>query len=153
MQLWMYESAKAPKTFNNTGVYDAEVPPVLIPNTEVKLCSAESTWLDTAWEDMSMPVPKKKGDTQKRVWEKPCYLATCCVIALCPSDHVRPCTLGPLFKARCLASHPNIKAYRLFRKEKNYCQHHSQHATYPPSPCPTATPKSCKLALLLQSNA
>ena len=54
----MYESAKAPKTFNNTGVNDAEVPPVLIPNTEVKLSSAESTWLDTAWEDMSMPGPK-----------------------------------------------------------------------------------------------
>ena len=29
-----------------------EVPPVLIPNTEVKLSCAESTWLDTAWEDM-----------------------------------------------------------------------------------------------------
>ena len=62
----MYESAKAPKTFNNTGVYDAEVPPVLIPNTEVKLSSAESTWLDTAWEDMSMPVPKTET-TQKCV--------------------------------------------------------------------------------------
>ena len=57
----MCGSAKAPTTFNNTGVYDAEVPPVLIPNTEVKLSSAESTWLDTAWEDMSMPVPKKKA--------------------------------------------------------------------------------------------
>ena len=57
----MYESTKVPKTFNNTGVYDAEVPPVLIPNTEVKLSSAESTWLDTAWKDMSMPVPKKKA--------------------------------------------------------------------------------------------
>ena len=59
----MYESTKVPKTFNNTGVYDAEVPPVLIPNTEVKLSSAESTWLDTAWKDMSMPVPKNKDHT------------------------------------------------------------------------------------------
>ena len=31
-----------------TGVYSDEVPPVLIPNTEVKLISAEGTWLDTA---------------------------------------------------------------------------------------------------------
>ena len=28
-----------------------EEPPVLIPNTEVKLDNAQSTWLDTAWED------------------------------------------------------------------------------------------------------
>lgn len=33
--------------------------PVLIPNTEVKLISAEGTWLDTARESMSMPVSKK----------------------------------------------------------------------------------------------
>ena len=39
-----------------TGVYSDEVPPVLIPNTEVKLISAEGTWLDTARESMSMPV-------------------------------------------------------------------------------------------------
>ena len=42
-----------------TGVYGDEVPPVLIPNTEVKLISADGTWLDTAWESMSMPVSKK----------------------------------------------------------------------------------------------
>ena len=28
-----------------------EVPPVPIPNTVVKLTYAESTWLETAWED------------------------------------------------------------------------------------------------------
>ena len=33
------------------GAYDAEVPPVPIPNTEVKLCRAEDTWLVTAWEN------------------------------------------------------------------------------------------------------
>ena len=33
-----------------TGVYGDEVPPVLIPNTEVKLISADGTWLDTARE-------------------------------------------------------------------------------------------------------
>ena len=62
MQLWMYDARKR-TTFNNTGVYGAEVPPVPIPNTEVKLSCAESTWLDTAWEDMSMPVSKTKKHT------------------------------------------------------------------------------------------
>ena len=33
---------------------DAEGPPVPIPNTEVKLCRAENTWLATAREDRSM---------------------------------------------------------------------------------------------------
>ena len=32
------------------------VPPVPIPNTEVKLISVENTWLATAWEDRAMPV-------------------------------------------------------------------------------------------------
>ena len=44
-----------------TGVYGDEVPPVLIPNTEVKLIRADGTWLDTAWESMSMPVSKTKS--------------------------------------------------------------------------------------------
>ena len=38
-----------------TGANGGEVPPVPIPNTEVKLSSAESTWLDTAREDKSLP--------------------------------------------------------------------------------------------------
>ena len=36
-------------------VTNAEGPPVPIPNTEVKLCSAENTCLATDWEDRSMP--------------------------------------------------------------------------------------------------
>ena len=40
-----------------TGGNDGEVPPVPIPNTAVKLSSAESTWLDTARKDRSLPVP------------------------------------------------------------------------------------------------
>ena len=43
----------------STGGNDGEVPPVPIPNTVVKLSSAESTWLDTAREDRSLPVPLK----------------------------------------------------------------------------------------------
>ena len=37
------------------GVDDDEGPPVPIPNTEVKLISAEDTWLVTAWENREMP--------------------------------------------------------------------------------------------------
>ena len=32
---------------------NAEGPPVPIPNTEVKLCSGDNTWLETAREDSS----------------------------------------------------------------------------------------------------
>ena len=44
-----------------TGGNGEEETPVPIPNTEVKLLSAESTWLDTAREDMSLPVFQKKA--------------------------------------------------------------------------------------------
>ena len=33
------------------GADDAKVPPVPIPNTEVKLGCAEDTWLETTWEN------------------------------------------------------------------------------------------------------
>ena len=41
-----------------TGANGDEVPPVPIPNTEVKLISVENTWLATAWEDRAVPVLK-----------------------------------------------------------------------------------------------
>ena len=37
----------------SVSVSNAEGPPVPIPNTEVKLCSAENTHLATSWEDRS----------------------------------------------------------------------------------------------------
>ena len=37
------------------GVYDVEVPPVPMPNTEVKLNSVENTWRVTAREDRTTP--------------------------------------------------------------------------------------------------
>ena len=40
------------------GVYDAEVPPVPIPNTVVKLSSAEDTWRAAARENRTMPSQK-----------------------------------------------------------------------------------------------
>ena len=42
------------------GLSNAEGPPVPIPNTEVKLCSAEDTWLATARENRSMPTHGKQ---------------------------------------------------------------------------------------------
>ena len=40
---------------NISGGNGAEVTPVPIPNTEVKLCHAENTWWVTAREDRSLP--------------------------------------------------------------------------------------------------
>ena len=39
---------------------NAEGPPVPIPNTEVKLCSGENTWLEAAREDSSMPTQDRE---------------------------------------------------------------------------------------------
>ena len=43
------------KKEEKVGVNDGEDPPVPIPNTVVKLVSAENTWLETTREDRSMP--------------------------------------------------------------------------------------------------
>ena len=45
---------KRPKG-NTAGVYYGEVPPVPIPNTEVKLTCAEDTWREAAWKNRSSP--------------------------------------------------------------------------------------------------
>ena len=47
------------QTFNRISGDDGYVvPPVPIPNTVVKHINAESTWLETAWEDRKLPVRK-----------------------------------------------------------------------------------------------
>ena len=46
---------------NVVGVFNGEGPPVPIPNTEVKLTSAENTCLATDWEDRSMPTQKESS--------------------------------------------------------------------------------------------
>ncbi len=39
-----------------SGDYSTEAIPVPIPNTEVKLRSADDTWWVTAWESRTLPV-------------------------------------------------------------------------------------------------
>ena len=38
------------------GDYSGEATPVPIPNTEVKLLSADDTWWETAWESRTLPL-------------------------------------------------------------------------------------------------
>ena len=58
-----FESLKVhQKTYTNekkVSATNAQGPPVPIPNTEVKLCSAEDTKLEAAWENRSMPTSPK----------------------------------------------------------------------------------------------
>ena len=49
------------------------VPPVLIPNTEVKPTYTDSTVLETAWEDRQLPDPKRKSDSMSRSFALPKY--------------------------------------------------------------------------------
>ena len=49
--IYTFRKEKHDKGHALAGVDDGEVPPVPIPNTEVKLGRAENTWLETAWED------------------------------------------------------------------------------------------------------
>ena len=50
-----YEVLRVRKVLKVSGDNGEKVPPVPIPNTEVKLLSAKSTWLVTAREDRSSP--------------------------------------------------------------------------------------------------
>ena len=47
------------------GTDDAEDPPVPIPNTVVKLCGAEDTWLETARENRKAPAFSDKRPCRK----------------------------------------------------------------------------------------
>ncbi len=48
------DAAGRPRAYE-AGADDAKVPPVPIPNTEVKLGCAEDTWLETTWENRQVP--------------------------------------------------------------------------------------------------
>ena len=68
------------------GGHSGEVPPVPIPNTEVKLSSADGTARATVWESRSLPIFLYNG--------KPGYLIVsgffCLFIALSPTPCPRP---------------------------------------------------------------
>jgi hypothetical protein len=56
-----YNLACTPETEWIVGVDGDEGTPVPIPNTEVKPICAEDTWLETAWENRTIPTPKTSG--------------------------------------------------------------------------------------------
>ena len=65
MQVWPCISAslfsfQGTIPLNAVGVFNGEGPPVPIPNTEVKLTSAENTCLATDREDRSMPTQRSE---------------------------------------------------------------------------------------------
>ena len=47
---------------DEVGVFNGEGPPVPIPNTEVKLTSAENTCLATDWKDRSTPTQRAPSE-------------------------------------------------------------------------------------------
>ena len=49
------QAQKRVRTQRISGGNNKEVTPVLIPNTEVKLLSADDTWMVTSWESRSLP--------------------------------------------------------------------------------------------------
>ena len=62
-EIWMCGFQGTKVTRENSGDNGERVPPVPIPNTEVKPFSADGTWLETARESRSLPDPKKKHPT------------------------------------------------------------------------------------------
>ena len=70
------------KHSTNFGDHSMGDPPVLIPNTVVKPHRAESTWLDTAREDMLLPDTKKAlGNRQEFFFYIPIFDST--IIKIC----------------------------------------------------------------------
>ena len=55
----------------NSGGYGERVPPVPIPNTEVKPFSADGTWLETARESRTLPDSKLKPLAKARGFNLP----------------------------------------------------------------------------------
>ncbi len=55
---------------NRIGVNGDEGPPVPIPNTVVKLISAENTWLEAAREDRTTPIQSAGLKTSNRLFFK-----------------------------------------------------------------------------------
>ena len=60
---------------HTVGVYYNEGPPVPIPNTVVKLISAEDTWWETARENRSMPTLKASCIIARSL-----FILSCCLL-------------------------------------------------------------------------
>ena len=59
------------KRIEKSGDYSEEATPVPIPNTEVKLLSAEDTWRAASWEIRTSPVFSLYGPMVKRLRHRP----------------------------------------------------------------------------------
>ena len=57
MTVVQFSEMNRKRSFWPVGDINAKGPPVPIPNTEVKLCSAENTSLETVRENRSLPTP------------------------------------------------------------------------------------------------
>ena len=67
MQTVLYiATVKAEAT--EVGAIGGEGPPVPIPNTEVKLISAENTWLEAARENRAVPTQREVKSVQKHIF-------------------------------------------------------------------------------------
>ncbi len=59
---WKRRPIEREESSDIVGVFNGEGPPVPIPNTEVKLTSAENTCLATDWKDRSTPTQTPPGE-------------------------------------------------------------------------------------------
>ena len=62
MRVFSFERASSRKECGGSGKKDTPVP---MPNTEVKLLRAESSWWETACEDRALP---RESKSQTEVW-------------------------------------------------------------------------------------
>ena len=76
---------------NISGGYNGEVTPVPIPNTEVKLSSAEDTWPETARENMSLP----------DLYQSPERIAQGFVVFSCYCEEAKPTKQSNLLEVGC----------------------------------------------------
>ena len=68
MKVFSFERASSKKECGGSGKKDTPVP---MPNTEVKLLRAESSWWETACEDRALP---RESKSQTEVWLFFCFV-------------------------------------------------------------------------------
>ena len=77
------------KVHHRVGFINAEGPPVPIPNTVVKLCSADNTRRATAREDRSKPTQAKRKTVSVINAEGPPVPIPNTVVKLCSAENTR----------------------------------------------------------------